>query len=147
MTFSSLLRSSPLCFSQEAVEWLFDRASIPPPILVGQMGGHSGSRTHRPESGLAGAAFISGLEKSLSKYKKKGQLAVLTGTRVVGIDRGDNDGWRVDAIKESSGKALHSIDTAALIICTGGFGNDKDGEKSLLREVRLDEGRERWKAW
>ncbi|GMI35642.1 hypothetical protein TrCOL_g4755, partial [Triparma columacea] len=73
--------------SKEAVEWLLDRASIPPPILVGQMGGHTSSRTHRPLSGLAGAAFISGLEKAVMKYREDGQLKVMTGTRVVETEK------------------------------------------------------------
>jgi len=36
--------------------------------LVGQMGGHSKARTHRPSSGLAGSAMIFALQKQLEKY-------------------------------------------------------------------------------
>jgi len=35
--------------SGDAVEWIIDRANVAKPILVGQMGGHSSKRTHRPE--------------------------------------------------------------------------------------------------
>ena len=51
------------------------------------MGGHTSSRTHRPLSGLAGAAFISGLEKAVMKYREDGQLKVMTGTRVVETEK------------------------------------------------------------
>ena len=39
--------------------------------LVGQMGGHSFARTHRPSKGLAGSAMIFALEKQLKKYLAK----------------------------------------------------------------------------
>jgi len=120
--------------SSRAVEWILDRAKIPKPILVGQMGGHSASRTHRPAEGLAGAAFISGLEKAASAYKKTGQLSVKTATRVTGIEREGEAGlWRL-SLESTRTNVTASLVTPAVIICTGGFGNDK-GQDSLLKEV------------
>lgn len=50
--------------SKRAVEWIAKHANVSMPD-VGQLGGHSVPRTHRPRTGLSGAAFISGLEKSI----------------------------------------------------------------------------------
>mmetsp|Transcript_8564 Transcript_8564/g.15545 ORF Transcript_8564/g.15545 Transcript_8564/m.15545 type:complete len:879 (-) Transcript_8564:91-2727(-) len=116
--------------SKDAVEWILDRAGIPEPILIGQMGGHSSSRTHRPQNGLAGAAFISGLEKAVGAYTKSGQLTIKKGTRVTGLDKTEDGMWKVEMEDDS----LASVVVPAVIICTGGFGNDKGGD-SLLKEV------------
>ena len=123
--------------SKEAVEWLLDRARIPPPILVGRMGGHNASRTHRPKSGLAGAAFIAGLESAVSMYKESKQLVIKTGTRLADIERDSATSWRLRIVDEES-KSSSELIAPAVIICTGGFGNDKEGESSLLKEVTPD---------
>ena len=92
--------------SSLAVDWLSSRANVDLPD-VGVMGGHSTARTHRPRNGLAGAAFINGLEKSVRSYEKKGALRILLNTRVVNMEasrlrscddsdelcRQDIDGW------------------------------------------------------
>ena len=73
--------------SVAAVEWVLDRALVPSPVFVGQLGGHSGKRTHRPATGLSGAAFINGLEKALKTHIATGQLVVKTGARATGLER------------------------------------------------------------
>ena len=140
--------------SQRAVEWIEQYADVELPD-VGQLGGHSAARTHRPRNRLAGAAFISGLERAVLKYRKGGLLQVLKGHRMVKLDP------VVDPV-ETAAKTAQSVDPAAsttttgtwdlqletiadgqmvsvrasaVILATGGYANDKDGPDSLLKEV------------
>ncbi|GMH65377.1 hypothetical protein TL16_g04186 [Triparma laevis f. inornata] len=131
-TFTKNLIKTMVDDSKKAVEWILDRAGIPEPILIGQMGGHTSSRTHRPDKGLAGAAFISGLEKAVNQYTKSGQLTIKMSTRVTSISKSEeNEGmWKL----ETDSTELSAVLVPAVIICTGGFGNDK-GSDSLLKEV------------
>eukprot|EP00944_MAST-04C_sp_MAST-4C-sp1_P004750 g4750.t1 len=73
--------------SSNAVEWIASRSNVELPD-VGQLGGHSYARTHRPRGRLAGAAFISGLERNVMKYSKglDPKLTVMKGYRVVGME-------------------------------------------------------------
>ncbi len=73
--------------SKTAVEWIASRSNVELPD-VGQLGGHSQARTHRPRGRLAGAAFISGLERNVMKYSKGDDplLTVLKGYRLIGME-------------------------------------------------------------
>ena len=61
--------------SKLAVEWVESRAGLEL-VDVGQMGGHSAARTHRPRGRLSGAAFISGLERAVMRFKDSGLLTI-----------------------------------------------------------------------
>ena len=67
--------------SAKAVDWIASRANVKLPD-VGQLGGHALPRTHRPSGKLAGAAFISGLERAVMKERDSGRLTVLQGVRL-----------------------------------------------------------------
>jgi flavocytochrome c len=121
--------------SATAVEWILDKADVAKPILVGQMGGHSNKRTHRPENGLSGAAFINGLEKAVSKYAESGQLILKMDSRVTGLDRdGDGDSAAWSLTVESGDDAITKLVVPTVIICTGGFAWPSD----LLAKVAPD---------
>jgi succinate dehydrogenase/fumarate reductase flavoprotein subunit len=98
---------------------------------VGQLGGHSVARTHRPLKGLTGAAFISGLERAVGAYAG-GNLTMLKGVRLTGMEPLD-EGWDLHLRRGSNGELL-SARVAAVILATGGFASDKTAT-SLLREV------------
>ena len=130
--------------SKSAVEWILDRADVPKDkVLVGQLGGHSGKRTHRPATGLSGAAFINGLEKAVNKYKNTGQLVVKTDARVTKLEREEeeqssssssSDLWRLTVLNESTND-VHTLIVRSVIICTGGYAYPSDDPASLLAKV------------
>ena len=146
--------------SQHAVEWIEKSISLKLP-LVGQLGGHSAARTHRPMKGLAGAAFISGLERAVLKFRKSGQLQVLKGHRMTKILpvktqnskdvedveetkqtkdtlENNNDGisssglW--DLHLETVDKEVVTVRASAVVLATGGYAADYNGPDSLLKE-------------
>ena len=141
--------------SQRAVEWIEQYADVELPD-VGQLGGHSNARTHRPRNRLAGAAFISGLERAVLKYRKSGLLTVLKGHRMVKLlpveqTTGKADDLEPEPDQDSSpspptglwdlhlevvGGSPVTVRASAVVLATGGYANDKgqDGS-SLLKEV------------
>jgi flavocytochrome c len=141
--------------SQRAVEWIEQYADVELPD-VGQLGGHSNARTHRPRNRLAGAAFISGLERAVLKYRKSGLLTVLKGHRMVKLlpveqttskagDPEPEPGQDVSLSPSTGLWDLHlevvggspvTVRASAVVLATGGYANDKgqDGS-SLLKEV------------
>jgi len=139
--------------SKNAVNWLSTRASVDLPD-VGVMGGHSIARTHRPRNGLAGAAFINGLEKAIRAHEKKGMLRVLLDTRVVSLmptcknaqtstcKKVDIEGWSV-ALENQITHKFSALNVGAVVMATGGFGNDKS-PNSLLNEA--DESLKQFKS-
>eukprot|EP00941_MAST-03F_sp_MAST-3F-sp1_P006030 g6030.t1 len=84
-SYTSRLARKMADLSKKAVEWIGENANVVMPD-VGQLGGHSVARTHRPREGLSGAAFINGLEKAVMKYKRKGLLTVHQGSSLVGLE-------------------------------------------------------------
>ena len=116
--------------------------------LVGQMGGHSKPRTHRPSSGLAGSAIIFALQKQVDKYLHaapgggtpalelrkwtRATKLVTQGERVVGVE-----------YKEVTSKDPETpVKTGVVlgrhvVIATGGFAADYESD-SLLRKHRPD---------
>ena len=81
--------------SAEAVAWLAEHAGVELPD-VGRMGGHSADRTHRPRGRLSGAAFVSGLERAIGKYKGPATLTVHKATKLQELTRiGSNAGWHL----------------------------------------------------
>jgi succinate dehydrogenase/fumarate reductase flavoprotein subunit len=133
--------------SDRAVSWIESHAQVDLPD-VGQLGGHSNPRTHRPRNRLAGAAFISGLERAVLKYRDTGLLQVLKGHRMVNIlpvnnqenekaEKADDNSthglW--DLQLEVVGGSPVTVRASSVILATGGYANDKDGPDSLLKEV------------
>eukprot|EP00949_MAST-11_sp_MAST-11-sp1_P005326 g5326.t1 len=120
--------------SAKAVDWIASRANVKLPD-VGQLGGHALPRTHRPSGKLAGAAFISGLERAVMKERDSGRLTVLQGVRLEGMEPlpEESTGWDLRLNDTESGEQS-AVAVAAVVLATGGYANDK-GKGSLLAEV------------
>lgn len=87
--------------SKHAVDWIQSKANVELPD-VGQMGGHSAARTHRPRGRLSGAAFVSGLERAVMKFSSEGLLTVHKRTALAGFQR-------TRPLADSSAKSLHTL--------------------------------------
>ena len=140
-SFTSTLVRKMAEGSSFAVDWIASRSSTDLPD-VGQLGGHSTARTHRPRGRLTGAAFISGLERAVSG--KKG-LTMLKGTKLESmrqIKNGANSGWELGLRRAADGRQLDAR-VAAVVLATGGYAFDKvtmphpSGLKSLIDRPRL----------
>ena len=121
--------------SKLAVEWVESRAGLEL-VDVGQMGGHSAARTHRPRGRLSGAAFISGLERAVMRFKDSGLLTIhkdttLDGLVPVGTGAG---GWNLNLRQNGGAGGAFDMRAPAVILATGGYSADK-GNNSLLLEA------------
>jgi flavocytochrome c len=124
--------------SAAAIGWLQKAAKIETPD-VGQLGGHSIARTHRPRGRLSGAAFISGLERAIGKHAGPGRLTVHKGVALEAMEPlPDGAGWQL-ALRGVAGgpsakRGSFSAGASSVILATGGFGADKS-KSGLLAEV------------
>jgi len=92
------------------------------------MGGHSIPRTHRPRGRLPGAAFISGLERAVSRFASSGRLKTYKGAELKGLkylpdDTSLKDRWRLSVLKLESGLVME-IEARSVILATGGYSAD-----------------------
>lgn len=131
--------------SVETLTWLRERVGVDL-SRTGQLGGHSFARTHRPASGMAGSTLVLALQKACDAYKKTGALVVRKRTKATEVFLDEVTG-SVRGVRWSSGGAMpkkgkpdtpesttEGVDLArAVILATGGFANDREGEDSLLR--------------
>jgi succinate dehydrogenase/fumarate reductase flavoprotein subunit len=162
--------------SVETLEWLKNRVGVDL-SRTGQLGGHSFPRTHRPASGMAGSTLVLALQKACDAYKASGALVVrkktkveevlmddatgavrgvrwsaVTTTKKQGQKSGGGGGRGGDTGGGGGGGGGGGVDIAhAVILATGGFANDRDGEDSLLRRyapgaVRFATTNTRWGA-
>eukprot|EP00501_MAST-03F_sp_TOSAG23-6_P002178 GSMAST32.ASY1.ANO1.2278.1 assembled CDS len=124
--------------SKRAVEWIAKHANVSMPD-VGQLGGHSVPRTHRPRTGLSGAAFISGLEKSIRGVSLTDLIPLFATTKsknelddTCSHDTFDNPNptsCNNPNTNENSRLAVQSV-----ILATGGFAADR-APGGLLEEL------------
>ncbi|KAJ1475356.1 FAD binding domain-containing protein, partial [Baffinella frigidus] len=136
--------------SVDSLAWLRSRLAENLELdLVGQMGGHSFPRTHRPSQGLAGSAIIFALEKQLKKYLHKthdggAQYELRKWTRATSILT-SSDGATVAGVSYGSVTAKDPDTLVAtgtvmarhVLIATGGYASDYT-ETSLLQKHRPD---------
>ena len=135
--------------SVDSLAWLRSRLSENLQLdLVGQMGGHSKARTHRPSSGLAGSAIIFALQKQVDKYMQppagggnpafelrkwtRATRLVTRGEAVVGVEYKE-----VTAKDQDSAVRTGQVMGRNVLIATGGFASDY-AQDSLLRQHRPD---------
>ena len=121
--------------SKLAVEWVESRAGLEL-VDVGQMGGHSAARTHRPRGRLSGAAFISGLERAVMRFKDSGLLTIHKDTTLDGLVPvgAGADGWSLNLRQNGGAGDAFDMRAPAVILATGGYSADK-GNNSLLLEA------------
>lgn len=120
--------------SEDALEWVRSTAGLTLDH-VGQLGGHSYARTHRPEKGLAGSVMVSALQKLTKKYVSNGSLMIKKKTEAVEIVQAADGTVEGIVVKGPGGR--ESLSTTNVVITTGGFAADR-GPDSLLASVRPD---------
>jgi succinate dehydrogenase/fumarate reductase flavoprotein subunit len=108
--------------------------------LVGQLGGHSYPRTHRPSTGLAGSSIIFAIEKQLNKYLTEAnpRLTMMKWTRATKlVTNSDGAVVGVEYEQVKGGKDNGTLHASNVVIATGGYASDYT-EDSLLKQFRPD---------
>jgi len=135
--------------SVDSLAWLRSRLADNLNLdLVGQMGGHSKARTHRPSSGLAGSAMIFALQKQLEKFTVapagggKAHFELMKWTRATRlVSNGDAVGGVeyavVTAKDQETPVRTGVVQGHNVLIATGGYASDYTPD-SLLRKHRPD---------
>eukprot|EP00510_Aplanochytrium_minuta_P003240 CAMPEP_0184025018 /NCGR_PEP_ID=MMETSP0954-20121128/12508_1 /TAXON_ID=627963 /ORGANISM="Aplanochytrium sp, Strain PBS07" /LENGTH=1028 /DNA_ID=CAMNT_0026308617 /DNA_START=322 /DNA_END=3408 /DNA_ORIENTATION=- len=117
--------------SVDALQWLRNRCGMPLEH-IGQLGGHSHPRTHRPSKGLAGAELISTLLSLLEPYESKGQLVLRKKTKVVRILRNSDSNQTTGVECESSDSdEIFTLHSRHVVLATGGYAYDTSPESIL----------------
>ena len=126
--------------SVETLTWLRDRVGVDL-SRVGQLGGHSHARTHRPAAGMAGSTLVLALQKQCDAYAKSGALTWRKKTRVDEITMDPATG-AVSGVRWIDKDGNVGFDSAkSVVLATGGFANDREGPDSLLRKHAPDSTR------
>jgi len=116
--------------------------------LVGQMGGHSKARTHRPSSGLAGSAMIFAIQKQVEKYMAtppgggKAPFELLKWTRATKLVAAGDAVGGVEYAVVTAKDQLTPVRTGVVrghnvLLATGGYASDYTPD-SLLMKHRPD---------
>ena len=99
---------------------------------LGQLGGHSVPRTHRPKTGAVGWELISKFQAKLQEAYPKERLQIVTACRVTKLLRDDPTGSISGVSYEIETKddnnevqmAEGTISCPTVVLCTGGFAAD-----------------------
>jgi succinate dehydrogenase/fumarate reductase flavoprotein subunit len=133
--------------SVETLEWFKTRVGVDL-SLVGQLGGHSHARTHRPASGMAGSVLVTSVQKACDAYAESGFFVMKKRARATEIVLGADGAVRgvrwspvtKTTVSRTNGTDVHDDVTVlnaavapAVILATGGFAADGAGADSLLR--------------
>jgi len=135
--------------SVDSLAWLRSRLAENLNLdLVGQMGGHSKARTHRPSSGLAGSAMIFAIQKQLEKYMlppagggaaplelmkwTRATKLIKEGDEVVGVEYAV-----VTAKDQNTAVRTGAVRAPHVLVATGGYASDYT-QDSLLSKHRPD---------
>eukprot|EP00656_Telonema_subtile_P051364 TRINITY_DN6883_c0_g1_i8.p1 TRINITY_DN6883_c0_g1~~TRINITY_DN6883_c0_g1_i8.p1 ORF type:complete len:345 (-),score=122.78 TRINITY_DN6883_c0_g1_i8:46-1080(-) len=123
--------------SHAAVQWLRSRAKVSLEQM-GQLGGHSYARTHRPGDGLTGSKLVFALKKQLTGQFSAEQFTLHYNARVTALVQGP--GGAVQGVRWSSPKVQQGAEqqqlASSVIIAAGGYASDQHGAGSLLAEYR-----------
>ena len=127
--------------SVETFVWLRDRVGVDL-SRVGQLGGHSHARTHRPSAGMAGSTLVLALQKQCEVYAKTGQLTWRKNTAVDEVTTDERTGavTGVRWTNRKDGRVGHDA-ARSVLLATGGFANDRAGPDSLLHKYAPDSTR------
>lgn len=128
--------------SANAVSWLMNRTTLDL-SMRSQLGGHTAKRTLRPANAFVGAEVTFAFGKLLNKIaeEKPQQFRLLTKTKWTGLQRSNSgDSWLVSVIPagSTSGRSSETLQAAATVITSGGFGHDTREARSYLIEYRPD---------
>lgn len=117
--------------SAPAVEWLVDNFGLDL-SLVSRLGGHSEERTHRGKERFPGMTITYALMEKYEEICKAhpDRARLLTRSRVVKILKEGDDVVGVEYVHQGETKREYG----AVVIATGGYANDFEGEDSLLKK-------------
>ena len=113
--------------------------------VVGQLGGHSFPRTHRPSTGLAGSSMVFAVQKQLEKYaaEANSRLRILKWSRATRLLKDEGTGAivgveYVDVNPKTAGTSgPMTLKGYNVVLTTGGYASDYT-ETSLIKEHRPD---------
>ena len=131
--FATDLLRQPLPCPPQALSWIGEHAHVDLRD-VGQMGGHTTARTHRPRGRLSGAAFISGLERSIAPYTAAGLLTVHKATALTSLAKLPGEPsveaseWELGLTQGSQNLTRRA---RSVVLATGGYSADR-GDVGLL---------------
>jgi flavocytochrome c len=121
--------------STSAVEWLINNFGLDL-SLVSRLGGHSQERTHRGKERFPGMTITYALMEKYEELCKAvpDRARLITRARVVKILKEGNEVVGVEYVRQGE---THQ-EFGAVVIATGGYANDFEGEGSLLKKYRPD---------
>jgi succinate dehydrogenase/fumarate reductase flavoprotein subunit len=119
--------------SAPAVEWLINNFGLDL-SLVSRLGGHSEPRTHRGKERFPGMTITYALMEKYEEIAKAQptRARLITRARVVKILKENNEVVGVEYVQGGETKREYG----AVIIATGGYANDFEGETSLLKRYK-----------
>jgi succinate dehydrogenase/fumarate reductase flavoprotein subunit len=97
---------------------------------LGQLGGHSAPRTHRPKNGAVGWELISKFQAKLDEFPKE-RLQIVTNCKVTDITRDDVTGdvtgvsYELESKDSNDSIIQRTISSPTVVLCTGGFAADR----------------------
>ena len=105
--------------SAAAIDWL-DSIGAPLP-MISEAGGASKHRIHAPEDGSGvGAYLVTALLKKMDEFDNITVMYNTTATELLSAD------GTVNGVKAEGEEAFYTIHSKAVILATGGFGNNED---------------------
>ena len=117
------------------IEWLCRRVGADLSLLS-RLGGHSYARTYRPNEGMAGSSLVFALKGKCEDYIQSGRFKVVKKARVSEIitaEDGSINGVRWTPSDGSNrSNAGGEVRARHVLLATGGYSNDKQGEDALL---------------
>eukprot|EP01038_Epipyxis_sp_PR26KG_P005145 gene5145-7165_t len=133
--------------SSATIEWLKSRTNIKLD-LVGQLGGHSKSRTMRPSDGLVGSELVAALQGVIHR-ELSDKITIINNANVVRLLTSLDDNMNMDAqsvigieyvdISNSSSSQPHGrvVFADSIVLASGGFGFHSMSN-TLLQRFRPD---------
>jgi flavocytochrome c len=95
---------------------------------VGQLGGHSVPRTHRPSSGVVGAELMAAITREAKK--RFPLLKIITRAHVTELMVEDG---QVEGVKYSTSEGVQTLYGKSIVVASGGFGFDAAGMVNMYR--------------
>jgi flavocytochrome c len=120
--------------SNQALKWLQDRVGVKFDDL-GQLGGHSRKRTHRPSGPPVGFAIMKALQNAIKEFPE-GKIKILVDTKVTSLITDPVSG-RVIGIMVDGPEGTQHLYATNVVLATGGFAADRSSG-SYLEQYRPD---------
>jgi len=120
------------------LQWFRERVKLPLD-QKGQLGGHSAARTYRPSTGMAGSEMIFAITKIMRKLAKESDSVKLGfGMRLDKLETDDQGTVTGVKLVNLTNSDTSTVLARNVILATGGFANDMQGNDSLIKKYRPD---------